>query len=74
MSRGVVKCSGRIETECITLGQFNEDLCLQQLDSEVHLMHQRLSGLYGLTWSGRVGSCWNCQWLANEVTRWIWSV
>lgn len=37
--------------------QFDEDLCLQQLDSEVCLTGQRLSGLYGVTWSERVGSC-----------------
>lgn len=51
-----------VDKDCVynvrSLYQFDEDLCLQQLDSEVHLMGQRLSGLYGVTWSGRMGSYW----------------
>lgn len=57
-----------------SLYQFNEDLCLQQLDSEVPLRGWRLSGLHSVAQGVRVGSYRSCQWLANEVTRWTGSV
>lgn len=57
-----------------SLYQFNADLCLQQLDSEVPLRGRRLSGLHSVAQGVRVGSYRSCQWLANEVTRWTGSV